>query len=375
MTRFRTHPIAGTVGLAALVALAAPASAYFSGLAGWAGPCAQSQGMAPGCGQIPPQPRGPAIPQISPEEQQIEEQQRRAQQEELDRLQQQREEQERQAREAEADDLAGLDHQTRGDLQGAIDKFIAALDLAPGNATIKEHLRRANIALAAVQSSAAIDALRHRIENAMVSARISALQKDMEAKILSRRLVAFYNSFLTAQAAPSQAKVDLNDANVIRAAIQENGKPPFQPLWDHYQRNRTIAEILESKADRCAMVLSMTLGLEPGVDEHSFLQLPDKSRPEIEGRYYLRAQELAGRLLRIWGHPEYLQGRDPRSLIRGRRGVIYLEHAYLEPVKKAGIPVGFKWGDHIDLWDRDHLATPATEPFEKAREVWFWEIP
>jgi tetratricopeptide (TPR) repeat protein len=164
--------------------------------------------MAPGCGQIPPRPRGPDIPQISPEEQQIEEQQRRAQQEELDRLQQQREEQERQAREAEADDLAGLDLQTRGDLQGAVDKFIAALDLAPGNATIQEHLRRANIALAAVQSSAAIDALRHRIENAMASARISALQKDMEAKILSRRLVAFYNSFLTAQATPSPAKVD-----------------------------------------------------------------------------------------------------------------------------------------------------------------------
>jgi hypothetical protein len=38
----------------------------------------------------------------------------------------------------------------RGDLQGAIDKFIAARDLAPGNATIQEHLRRANIALAAV---------------------------------------------------------------------------------------------------------------------------------------------------------------------------------------------------------------------------------
>src|SRR6185312_1347122 len=96
----------------------------------------------------------------------------------------------------------------RGDLQGAIDKFIAALGLAPGNATIQEHLRRANIALAAVQSSAAIDALRHRIETAMVSARISALQKDMEAKMLSRRLVAFYNSFLTATAAPSPAKVD-----------------------------------------------------------------------------------------------------------------------------------------------------------------------
>jgi tetratricopeptide (TPR) repeat protein len=208
MTRFRAHLAAGTVGLAALVALAAPASGYFSGLAGWAGACAQSQGMAPGCGQIPPRPRGPAMPQVSPEEQQIEEQQRREQQEALDRLQQQREEQERQARDAEVDDLAGLDLQARGDLQGAIDKFIAALDLAPGNATIQEHLRRANIALAAGQSSAAIDALRHRIENVMASARISALQKDMEAKMLSRRLVAFYNSFLTAQAAPSQAKVD-----------------------------------------------------------------------------------------------------------------------------------------------------------------------
>jgi hypothetical protein len=208
MTRCRALLIAGAGGLAALVALGAPVSAYFSSLSGWAGACAQSQGMAPGCGQIPSPPRGPAVPRLSPEEQQIEEQQRRAQQEELDRLQHQREEEDRQAREAEADDLAGLDLQARGDLPGAIDKFVAALELAPGNATIEEHLRRANIALAGVQSSAAIDALRHRIETAMASARISALQKDMEAKILSRRLVAFYNSFLTARAAPSPAKID-----------------------------------------------------------------------------------------------------------------------------------------------------------------------
>ncbi|MGO9455613.1 MAG: hypothetical protein ACLP62_00995, partial [Acidimicrobiales bacterium] len=89
--------------------------------------------------------------------------------------------------------------QNQGDLQGAIEKYIAALDLAPGNATFQDHLDRANVALAALQSSAAIDALRRRIENAMASARINALRKDLEAQMLSRRLVAFYNSFLVEQ--------------------------------------------------------------------------------------------------------------------------------------------------------------------------------
>lgn len=174
----------------------------------------------------------------------------------------------------------------------------------------------------------------------------------------------------------SSAAKDLNDGKAIRSAMQQHRKPPFQQLWDHYRYNRPVAAGLEPESDRCAMVLSMSLGLEPGAGEHSFLQSTDRLRPGIEGRYYLRAQELSGRLLREWGPPEYLQGRDPEKLIQGRKGVIYLEHAYLEAQKVKGHAVPWpKMGDHIDLWDRDHLATPATKPFNWAREVWFWELP
>jgi tetratricopeptide (TPR) repeat protein len=201
MTRFRMHLVGAT--LAALVSLAAPVDAGFSGLAGWAGPCAQSMGLAPGCNTVPPPPRGP---RISPEELQQEEQQREEKQKELDELQQEREAAEAAEREAEAADALGVNLQNQGDLQGAIGEFIRALDLAPGNATIRAHLEGANRALAKAQYSAAVVALRHRIENEMASARINALRKDLEAQMLSRRLVAFYNSFVTAP--PSQAKVD-----------------------------------------------------------------------------------------------------------------------------------------------------------------------
>jgi len=218
--RLRTRTIVGIVATAALVSLAVPAAAYFGGLAPWAGACAQSGGAAPGCGRIPAQ-RGPAIQQISPEEQQIEEQRREEQQQELDRLQREREEAEQRKQEAAADDLAGLDAQNRGDLQGAIDKFLAALDLAPGDATIQAHLNRANIAIAAVQSSAAIDALRQRIETAMISARINALRQDLQAKMLSRRLVAFYNSILIARS-PQCEKLDIQIGQMNDVARRAN---------------------------------------------------------------------------------------------------------------------------------------------------------
>jgi tetratricopeptide (TPR) repeat protein len=252
-----TRSIVGIAATAVLVSLAVPASAYFGGLAPWASACAQSGGAAPGCGQIPVR-RGPAIQQISPEEQQIEEQQR-----ELDHMQQERDAAEQRAREAEADDRAGLDAQSRGDLQGAIDKFLAALDLAPGNAAIQKHLNRANIALAAMQSSAAIDALRQRIEAAMISSRIAALRQDLEAKILSRRLVAFYNSFLVARS-PQCEKLDTQIGQMNEVARRANlaldsysffddneGRPrvtPWQAQWKAPQRYTLLSNnVLEMR--------------------------------------------------------------------------------------------------------------------------------
>ncbi len=36
----------------------------------------------------------------------------------------------------------------------------------------------------------------------------------------------------------------------------------------------------------------------------------------------------------------------------------------------------FRNGDHIDLWDKDKIAATTTStPFEKAENVWFWELP
>jgi hypothetical protein len=94
---------------------------------------------------------------------------------------------------------------------------------------------------------------------------------------------------------------------------------------------------------------------------------------EIANRYYVRAQDMADRLVREWGRPVSVDGKDARKTIAGKRGVIFLQHAYL----RAGGVMRMQGatGDHIGLWDSDHLADSASTPFDRAQKVWFWEIP
>lgn len=186
----------------------------------------------------------------------------------------------------------------------------------------------------------------------------------------------------------------LENAKAIRAALSKGDKPPFEPVLELYGYNRQIAlNMVGENESRCAIVLSMTLGITPnGSGDASVHVLPKNqvTDAEIAKRYYLRAHELAHRLIseRQWGRPLYLDGAKARQSITGKRGILYIEHAYLTKTTYKEFPTGWKFGDHIDLWDRDHFASDAGTPFEparedpwwsfapqEAREVWFWEIP
>lgn len=194
----------------------------------------------------------------------------------------------------------------------------------------------------------------------------------------------------------------LRNSQVVHDATRHGGKPPFQPLWDYYEFNRPIAIGLLPDENRCAIVLSMTLGLEPRGNEASVANLTDQkkksmilglaatknleanfSQTEAATHYYLRAQELANRLKSEWGQPQEIDALDAAKYLNGKQGVVFLEHAYQEFRRPISHPQGsyledpfknFRKGDHIDLWKSNMNASESTMPFQHAQKIWFWEL-
>ena len=202
-------------------------------------------------------------------------------------------------------------------------------------------------------------------------ASISAREQQLDALMHSENTLA---ALRLASAAKEEAR---GNAKLIQDAITRRGKPPFKALWDFYKYNRPTALGLLPNENRCALVMSMTLGLEPRTGEISLGDLGNKqliaslSGPiktmllvpikdsEIAKKYYVRADELAHRLKTEFGTPVVLEGTKARDFISGKKGIVF----------RTGIT-----RSHLDLWDSDHLAAGALAPFEMAREVWFWEM-
>lgn len=228
-----------------------------------------------------------------------------------------------------------------------------------------------NLASASNMSRASQSTSSHSAKDA---ASISAREQQLNALMRSGDTLA---ALRLSSAAKEEAR---QNAKAIQDALARGDKPPFKPLWDYYKYNRPIALGLVPNENKCAIVMSMTLGLEPRTGEMSLQDIGNKELvatlvgpiktilvtpvkdSEIAKRYYIQAQQLADRLKRDWGVPIYLNGKKARETIAGKKGIIFLENAY-----------GFR-GDHIDLWDSDHIASSSSTPFERADKVWFWEI-
>jgi type VI secretion system (T6SS) effector Tae4 (amidase) len=207
--------------------------------------------------------------------------------------------------------------------------------------------------------------------------------------------------------ASEEKRQAFRNSQVVRDATRRGEKPPFQPLWDFYEFNRSIAAGLVPDENRCAIVMSMTLGLEPQGDDASVASLTDKkeksillglistkkleepvrnpaaTHTEVAARYYLRADDLAKRLTTEWGAPREIDALDAAKYLNGKQGVVFLEHAYLHPGTPTSHPQGsyledpfknFRKGDHIDLWKSNMNATDSSMPFQHAQKVWFWEL-
>ena len=202
--------------------------------------------------------------------------------------------------------------------------------------------------------------------------------------------------------ASEEKRQALRNSQVVRDATRRGEKPPFQPLWNYYEFNRSIAVGLLPDENRCAIVLSMTLGLEPRGNEASVANLTDQKKKamilglaatknlemnftqsEAATHYYLRAQELANRLKSEWGQPQEIDALDAAKYLNGKQGVVFLEHAYQEFRRPISHPQGsyledpfknFRKGDHIDLWKSNMNASESTMPFQHAQKIWFWEL-
>lgn len=169
----------------------------------------------------------------------------------------------------------------------------------------------------------------------------------------------------------------LKNAKAIKDAIGEGRKPPFQPVWDYYQNNRDIAKGFAPQENRCAIVLSITLGVEPRANEASLRDLklrggviPELADAEIAKRYYIRAQELANRLRHEWGEPVVLKSSAAEKAITGKRGIVFIEDGWANARGEMTV-------DHIDVWNGRLIgAHDVLEPhFERSVRVLFWELP
>ncbi|HEY2117424.1 MAG TPA: T6SS effector amidase Tae4 family protein [Candidatus Angelobacter sp.] len=197
---------------------------------------------------------------------------------------------------------------------------------------------------------------------------------------------------------PEERRRAIQNAKAVHDAMGRGEKPPFQPLWDYYEYNRSVAEGLVPDENRCAIVMSMTLGLAPRKGEPSVQDLADKkqktilvglistkmleepvripaaTQAEIGARYYLHARQLADRLRSEWGQPAEFDGLDAAKYLNGKHGIVFLDRAYLHFGKPELNAQGFRTGDHLDLWKGAMNATNSSMPFDKAQKVLFWEL-
>lgn len=193
------------------------------------------------------------------------------------------------------------------------------------------------------------------------------------------------NNQLPAHRAASTGKAEaLRNAELIRLYTARGQKPPFAPLWNYYKYNRPLALGLVPKTNRCAIVLSLALGVEPRQGETSLHDLGNKElvktlvgplkslldkpvqNSEVAKTIYIQARQLANRLKNDWGNPMYYEGKNALDKIKDKKGIIYLYGASLA-VRRDG--------DHIDVWDHGRLGADGSVKPEDAIEVWFWEIP
>ncbi len=162
-------------------------------------------------------------------------------------------------------------------------------------------------------------------------------------------------------------------------------------------------EVVKSEhANRCAMVISGAIAVRPNDGDATFATSPDL-KSDYAGnaalkKYFLKARQLADRIVAIYGKPDLVCGRrgqDWSKLKVQPPGVVYLDNCWFTRTEKTvnffcGIGSGLTRGmtqpqcmaasgDHIDLWTGSKLKIyeQAENSFRlvlQAETVWYWSF-
>jgi hypothetical protein len=124
----------------------------------------------------------------------------------------------------------------------------------------------------------------------------------------------------------------------------------FVTLWNNYPSRKNVEHNVKAIDDYCAVNVSEAI-LKSGIKMKSFTgsrcwgECPNK---ENYRKHAIRARELSSwlELRPIVGCPkaEEYTGKDFKSKIDGRTGIIYFEDYWIDSNEQ-------RTGDHIDLWD------------------------
>ena len=198
------------------------------------------------------------------------------------------------------------------------------------------------------------------------------------------------------------------DAPIVKAAMLAHQIPPFDRLWRVHHLSRNIAKGLAPEENRCAIVLSMTLGLSPipekgdeslnnietglshqiigqlkkwgkelwkGQDLEQYVPfLKEIKDTDLAERFYIKSEQLANRLRDEWSPPSYAHGeKKVKELLLNKLGVVFFKGGFGKPLNL----------NHIDLWNGQQWATydpqgggtDFKQASTRADLVWFWEIP
>lgn len=223
--------------------------------------------------------------------------------------------------------------------------------------------------------------------NARLEAHRSYFERDLQVRLAAdnKQLEERYNAFLRNT---DRFFALVVDASAVREAVAKGRKPPFASLWSVHEQSRDIARGLAPDENRCALRLSITLGLVPREGEATLDYLGSRQAAQITRdlsgaglpagsdlgkRYYIKSEQLAQRLRELWKAPAYAQGQEAvEKLLLNKKGVVFFDG-------------GFGWPrslNHIDLWDGHKWSsydptqshTDFSTAAKRARSVWFWEI-
>jgi Type VI secretion system (T6SS), amidase effector protein 4 len=166
--------------------------------------------------------------------------------------------------------------------------------------------------------------------------------------------------------------------------VAENLAPPvgFDSLWERYQDARTLGRDINPEGNRCALVLGAALRMKyKPRKERQELSFREISGPPVGIRgqpfldkFYVKAEDLAKRLVEEWGTPAIkVGGGDASKALAGRRGVVFVEDAWFSRRALA------KTVDHIDVWNGSRMGAydeaQSVETFARASYVWLWPVP